>query len=42
MNMDLGFSEPDIRGELQFGNNMLYTEPSKMLYKSAPMCIWRQ
>jgi hypothetical protein len=23
-NMSLGFSEPDIRGELQFGNNMLY------------------
>jgi hypothetical protein len=23
-NMNLGFSEPDIRGDLQFGNNMLY------------------
>jgi hypothetical protein len=32
--MDLGFPKPDIRGELQFGNNMLYTEPCKMLYIS--------
>jgi hypothetical protein len=23
-NMNLGFPEPDINGELQFGNNMLY------------------
>ena len=23
-NVNLGFSEPDIRGELQFGNNMPY------------------
>jgi hypothetical protein len=23
-NMNLGFPKPDIRGELQFGNNMLY------------------